>query len=256
MEKKINPANFQAIYVLWLRQIKRFLRTKSRLIANLVQPFFFLIALGFGFSFVRFEGGLNYLDFLTPGIISMSVIFSSMFAGVSVIWDKQFGFLKEVLVAPVSRLTIVVGQTFGGSTLAIIQGLVVLGISMLLGVKINLFGVIPAILFMIIIAFLAVSFGLIIASKLDDFHGFQLIMNLLILPLIFLSGAFFPIESAPEWMRLVMFGNPLTYAVDGLRGFLVGSFAIPIYIDIFVVSITSVTLMLIGSYAFNKCEYV
>ncbi|MCP8306738.1 MAG: ABC transporter permease, partial [archaeon] len=189
----MSSANFQAIYVLWLRQIKRFFRARSRLVANLVQPFFFLMFFGFGFGFIRFEGSLNYIDFLAPGIITMSVVFSSMFAGVSVIWDRQFGFLKEVLVAPVSRLTIVIGQTLGGSTLAIVQGLTVLGISMLLGAKINLWGIIPALIFMALIAFFAVSMGLIIASRLEDFQGFQLIMNLLIFPLIFLSSAFFPI---------------------------------------------------------------
>ncbi|MCP8310022.1 MAG: ABC transporter permease [Candidatus Methylarchaceae archaeon HK02M1] len=252
----MSSSNFQAIYVLWLRQIKRFFRARSRLVANLVQPFFFLMLFGFGFGFIRFEGNLNYLDFLAPGIIAMSVVFSSMFAGVSVIWDKQFGFLKEVLVAPVSRLTIVIGQTLGGSTLAIVQGLTVLGISMLLGVKINLWGIIPALIFMALMAFFSVSMGLIIASKLDDFQGFQLIMNLLIFPLIFLSSAFFPIETAPDVMKGIMLGDPLTYAVDGLRGFLIGSFALPIYIDFIVIVAFSVALLLIGAFVYSRSEYV
>jgi len=247
-------ANLQAIYVLWIRQIKRFLRAKSRLVANIVQPFFFLMFFGFGFSFIRLDGNLNYIDFLTPGIITMSVVFSSMFAGVSVIWDRQFGFLKEVLVAPVSRLTIVIGQTLGGSTLAILQGLLVLCISMILGAKVNLFGLIPALIFMVLIAFFSVSIGLIIASRLEDFQGFQLIMNLLIFPLIFLSSAFFPIQNVPDWMNIIMLANPLTYAVDGLRGFLIGTFALPIYLDFMIVVLVSLSLMLIGAFAFNRCE--
>jgi len=184
----------------------------------------------------------------------MSVVFSSIFAGVSVIWDRQFGFLKEVLVAPISRLAIVIGQTLGGSTLAIIQGFIVLIIAMLLGVDINLAGILPALIFMILISFFAVSLGLVIASRLEDFHAFQLIMNLLIMPLIFLSGAFFPIQSVPDWMKTIMLLNPLTYAVDGLRGFLIGIFAIPVYIDFIVAIFLSLSLLLIGAIAFSKCE--
>lgn len=250
----MSSANLQAIYVLWLRQMKRFLRSKSRLIANIVQPLFFLAIFGFGFSSFRFMDDLEYIDFLAPGMITMSVVFSSIFAGVSVIWDRQFGFLKEVLVAPISRLAIVIGQTLGGSTLAIIQGFIVLIIAMLLGVDINLAGILPALIFMILISFFAVSLGLVIASRLEDFHAFQLIMNLLIMPLIFLSGAFFPIQNVPDWMKTIMLLNPLTYAVDGLRGFLIGIFAIPVYIDFIVAIFLSLSLLLIGAIAFSKCE--
>lgn len=230
------------------------MRTRSRLFANIIQPFFFLLFFGFGFSTIRLEAGLNYIDFLTPGIITMSIVFSSIFSGVSVIWDKQFGFLKEVLVAPVSRLTIVIGQTLGGSTIALIQGLIVLGISILLGVQVSIFGLLPAFLFMILIAFFSVNIGLIIASRLEDFEGFQLIMNLFIMPLIFLSGAFFPIENVPNWMKIIMLINPLTYAVDGLRGWLIGTSSLTIYLDFIVLIILSTSLMLIGAYAFSRTE--
>jgi ABC-2 type transport system permease protein len=250
----MNHSNIQAVYVLWLRLMKRYIRTRSRLFANIIQPFFFLLFFGFGFSSIRLEAGLNYIDFLTPGIITMSVVFSSIFSGVSVIWDKQFGFLKEVLVAPVSRLTIVIGQTLGGSTIALIQGVIVLGISILLGVQVRVFGLLPAFLFMILIAFFSVNIGLIIASRLEDFEGFQLIMNLFIMPLIFLSGAFFPIENVPNWMKIVMLINPLTYAVDGLRGWLIGASSLSIYLDFIIIIILSISLMLIGAYAFSKTE--
>lgn len=247
-------ADLQAIYVLWLRQMKRFIRARSRLIANIVQPFFFLMVFGFGFSSFRFGVELKYIDFLAPGIIAMSIVFSSIFAGVSVIWDRQFGFLKEVLVAPVSRLTIAVGQTLGGSTIAVVQGLIVLGISLLLGVKINPMGILPALIFMALIAFSFVSLGLAIASRLEDFHGFQLIMNLLIMPLIFLSSAFFPIQGVPGWMKPIMLINPLTYAVDGLRGWLIGVSAIPIYIDFTALTLLSITLVIVSAIAFSRCE--
>jgi ABC-2 type transport system permease protein len=247
-------ADLQAIYVLWLRQMKRFIRARSRLIANIVQPFFFLTVFGFGFSSFRFGLDLNYMDFLAPGMITMSVVFSSIFAGVSVIWDRQFGFLKEVLVAPVSRLTIAFGQTLGGSTIAVAQGLIVLGISLLLGVKVNPLGILPALAFMALTAFSSASLGLTIASRLEDFHGFQLIMNLLIMPLIFLSSAFFPIQSAPAWMKTMMLLNPLTYAVDGLRGWLIGASAIPIYVDLAALATLSLTLTTISAIAFSRCE--
>ncbi|MEM2122528.1 MAG: ABC transporter permease [Candidatus Bathyarchaeia archaeon] len=247
-------ADLQAIYVLWLRQMKRFVRARSRLVANIIQPFFFLMVFGFGFSSFRFGLDLNYMDFLAPGMVTMSVVFSSLFAGVSVIWDRQFGFLKEMLVAPVSRLTIAFGQTLGGSTIAVAQGLIVLGISLILGVKVNPLGVLPALIFMVLIAFSSVSLGLAIASRLEDFHGFQLIMNLLIMPLIFLSSAFFPIHSVPGWMKPVMLVNPLTYAVDGLRGWLIGVSAIPIYVDFAALIILSLSLMMISAFAFSRCE--
>lgn len=247
----------QAIYVMWIRQLKRFVRARSRLIANIIQPFFFLAFLGMGFQSVRFPGltsNLSYIDFLAPGMIAMSVIFSSMFAGVSVIWDKQFGFLKEVLVAPVSRLSIVIGRVIGGSTIAVIQGLIILGISFLLGVKIILLGILPSIVFMILTAFFSAGLGLAIASKLEDFHGFQLIMNLIMMPLIFLSTAFFPIESVPSWMKLIIRVNPLAYSVDGLRGCLIGlsSFSLPVDLAVMIVLCT-ITVAL-GAYLFNRCE--
>ena len=254
MAKEMSSANLQAIYVLWLRQMKRFIRSRSRLVANIAQPFFFLAILGFGYSSFRLFGDLAYIDFLAPGIVTMSVVFSSIFAGVSVIWDKQFGFLKEVLVAPISRLAIVIGHTLGGSTIAIIQGCIVLTIAILLGVKINVAGLLPALIFMVLISFFAVSLGLTIASRLEDFQAFQLIMNLLIMPLIFLSGAFFPIQSVPDWMKMIMLLNPLTYAVDGLRGYLIGIFAIPVYISFTVAIILSLSFLLIGAIAFSKCE--
>ena len=253
----MNSLNLQAVYVMWMRQLKRFIRARSRLIANIIQPFFFLAFLGLGLNTMRLPGlanDLNYIDFLAPGMIAMSVIFSSMFAGVSVIWDRQFGFLKEVLVAPVSRLSIVVGRILGGSTVALIQGFTILAASIALGVKISFLGLFPAVFFMILTAFFAVGLGLAIASKLEDIHGFQLIMNLLIMPLVFLSTAFFPLESVPNWLRYIIYVNPLTYAVDGLRGCLIASSSIPLIVDFIAMILLCSTTMALGAYSFSKCE--
>lgn len=251
-----NTRELQAIYVMWLRQMKRFLRSKSRLVSTIVQPLFFLFILGSGFRTVITLGeGGDYLHFLAPGIVAMSILFSSMFTGVSVLWDKQFGFLQEVLVAPISRFSIIIGRTLGGATTALIQGFIILIIAIGLGVPISsFFGLLLTIAFMILIAFTAVGFGLIIASKMQDFHGFPLIMNLIILPLLFLSSAFFPVTSN-ETMKIIAFFNPLFYMVDGLRGSLIGSNNIlPPLVNLGIVFAICIVMMAIGSYLFSKSE--
>jgi len=252
----VNTRELQAIYVMWLRQMKRFLRSKGRLISTIVQPLFFLFILGSGFrSVVTLGEGGDYLYFLAPGIVAMSILFSSMFTGVSVLWDKQFGFLQEVLVAPISRFSIIIGRTLGGATTALIQGFIILFIAIGLGVPISsFFGLLLTIAFMVLIAFTAVGFGLIIASKMQDFQAFPLIMNLIILPLLFLSSAFFPVASN-ETMKAIAFFNPLFYMVDGLRGALIGSNNLlhPL-LNLGIVFIICIVMMALGSYLFSKSE--
>lgn len=249
---------FQAIYVMWLRQMKRFVRAKSRIVASIVQPLFFLFILGSGFRVATFEGvSGDYLHFLAPGIITMAIMFSSMFTGVSVLWDKQFGFLQEVLVAPIKRTSIVLGRTLGGATTALLQGFIILIISIVLGVRIpDLFGFILMLIMMVLISFTAVGFGLIIATKMNDFQGFQIIMNLIIMPLFFLSSAFFPIsESLPAWLKAISFANPLFYMVDGMRGSLTGANNVfPPLVDFLVVFLVCIVMMGLGSYLFSKSE--
>jgi len=252
----MKTAEFQAIYVMWLRQMKRFIRSKSRLVSTVVQPLFFLLILGGGFRVAIFEGVDDYLSFLAPGIVTMAILFSSMFTGISVLWDKQFGFLQEVLVAPISRFSIIIGRTLGGATVALIQGVIILLISLGLGVKISgVFGLLLTLVFMILIAFTAVGFGLVIASKMEDFQGFQLIMSLLIMPLLFLSSAFFPVTANPTMKTIAIF-NPLFYMVDGLRGSLVVGVATVNHplLDLLVVVVMCIIMMGAGSYLFSKSE--
>ena len=249
--------NLQAIYVMWLRQMKRFVRSKSRLLVSIVQPLLFLFILGSGFNTLTI-GGLegNYIHFFAPGIIAMSIIFSSMFTGVSILWDKQFGFLQEVLVAPVSRLSITIGRTLGGATTALIQGFFILIIAIFLGVKISsIQGAILAVIFMILMAFTAVGLGLILASKMNDFQSFPVIMNLVMMPLLLLSSAFFPVTQN-EIMKNIAFFNPLFYMVDGLRGSLLGpqTTALSPLVDLAVVSVVCIILLSLGSYMFSKSE--
>jgi len=255
----MNSKNLQAIYVIWLREMKRFLRAKSRIIGTLAMPFFFLLSLGFGLSPSLNLPGVSqnttYLEFLVPGIIGMTMIFSSTFAGLSVLWDKEFGFLKEILVAPVKRLAIVFGRITGGITTAIVQGILILIISLFLGFKITtFFGIALALLFMILIGVGFISFGIAMASIMDDTQGFSLIMQFIIFPTFLLSGAFFPISNLPDWLKPVIYINPFTYGVDGLRGSLIGLSHFPLLLDLVILLIFDLLMVVLGSWFFSKTE--
>jgi ABC-2 type transport system permease protein len=245
-----------AIYIMWLRQLKRYYRSKSRMIGALGQPLLFLLAFGFGFGPVFSKAGQgNYITFLVPGIVAMAVLFTSMFSGIEIIWDRQFGFLKETLVAPVSRFRIMLGRTLGGMTVAVAQGLVIILLSYLIGFRIpNLYSFFLLILFMCLIAVTFTALGTAIASCLDDFHGFQLIMNFLIMPLFFLSGALFPMEGLPKVLNVLVKINPLSYGVDGLRYALTGVSYHGFTIDLLVLSVITVVILGIGSYLFSKIQ--
>lgn len=245
------------VYTMWLRQIKRFLRTKSRLVSSILMPFLFLAFLGLPLSFIPGLkiGGMNYLDFMAPGIVGMTLLFAGTISGVSVIWDKEFGFLKEVLVAPVNRFSIILGRSLGSMTTAIPQALIVVAIATALGVKISgISGFFLSIVFMILTCATFTGVGLIIAAKLTDTEGFMAIMNLIIMPIFFLSGAFFPLQVMPAWVRYIMYIDPLTYGVDGLRGALVGGAAFPLWLDFTVLLVLSIILAGLGAYLFSKME--
>jgi ABC-2 type transport system permease protein len=244
------------IYILWLRQLKRYLRSTPRLIGSLGQPILFLVALGFGLGPVFQKAGQgNYLTFLVPGIIAQSILFTAVFNGIELIWDRQFGFLKETLVAPVSRFNIMIGRTLGGATIAMIQGTIVFFLSLLIGFRpYNLYMIPVAILVMFCISLLFTALGTAIASSMDDFHGFQLIINFLVMPLFFLSGALFPLNNLPKFMEIVTQIDPLTYGVDGLRGALIGASHFTIGFDVLVLVCIVTILCGIGAYLFSKVQ--
>jgi len=249
------------IYTMWLRQMKRFLRVKARIAGSVMMPFLFLAFLGLPMSFMPARAipgmpeGMNFLDFLAPGIVGMTLLFSATMSGASVIWDKEFGFLKEVLVAPVNRFSIILGRSLGGMTTAIIQALVIVAIAMAMGVKIaSVSGFFLSIVFMILTCATFTGFGLILATRLGDTEGFMSIMNLVIMPIFFLSGAFFPLAAMPAGIRYIMYINPLTYGVDGLRGALVGAANFPLWIDFVVLFVLAITLASLGAYFFSKME--
>jgi len=244
-----------AIYILWLRAIKRYFRNKSRILGSLGQPVLFLVALGFGFGPVYAKaGGGNYIDFLAPGVIAMSILFTGIFSGIEIIWDRQFGFLKETLVAPVPRFQIMLGRTLGGATVAMLQGLFTLILAVVIGFRPDLADIPLTLIFMFLISILFTSLGTAIGSSLSDMQGFQLIMNFLVQPIFFLSGALFPLTSIPGIISIITKIDPLTYGVDGLRGVLGGIAHFGISLDLLILSVLSVILLGVGSYLFSKIQ--
>ena len=245
------------IYTIWLRNMKRFVRSKSRIIGSVSMPLFFLLFLGFGLnSVVQLpEIGGNYILFLVPGMVSMSVMFTSVFSGIQVIWDKQFGFLKETLVAPVSRLEIMLGQTAGGATTAVLQGFIILVLSLFIGLKVSgLTGFMIALLFMALVAVSFTAFGIAIASRMEDMTGFQLIMNFVVFPIFGLSGAMFPISSLPAWILPLTLLDPMTYGVEGIRYGLTGASQINPVICFVVIGGFSLAMTVIGAVLFRKIK--
>ena len=232
------------------------MRSKSRIVGSLGQPLLFLLALGYGLGSVFAKAGKgNYINFLAPGIIGMSLIFTSIFSGIQVIWDRQFGFLKETMVAPVSRFNIMIGRTLGGATVATIQGCVVFLLALIPGFRpYNWFLVLPAILVMLLVALLFTALGTGIASQLQDMQGFQLIMNFLVMPLFFLSGAIFPLTGLPTALTIITKFDPLSYGIDALRILLSGSGHYALSTDLSVLAIITLVFLAGGSYLFSKIQ--
>ena len=246
----------KTIYILWLRQLKRYYRSKSRMIGSLAQPLLFLVSLGYGFGHVFQQAGQgNYMNFLAPGIIAMSIIFSAIFMGMEIIWDRQFGFLKETLVAPVSRMNIMIGRTLGGATVATMQGIIVFFVSMIAGFTPYSWALVPfAFLVMILVSVMFTALGTMVASFLDDMHGFQMIMNFLVMPLFFMSGALFPLDGLPTVIATIARFDPLSYGVDAFRTLLINTSHFGLGIDILVLSVITFIFLTLGSYFFSKIQ--
>lgn len=244
------------IYILWLRQIKRYIRSKSRIVGSLGQPLLFLLALGYGFGPIFEKAGQgSYVQFMAPGIIAMSVLFTAIFGGIEIIWDRQFGFLKETMVAPVSRTNIMLGRTLGGATVAIIQGCIIFVVTLIAGFHPVQWSQLPtAFLFMALIALLFTALGTAIACVLEDMQAFPIIMNFLVMPLFFLSGALFPLKDLPGPIAIITRLDPLSYGVDGLHGALTGSMQFGYTLDITVILAVSAVLLAIGSWLFSRIQ--
>lgn len=245
-----------AIYILWLREVKKYTRSRVQIIASLGQPLLYLLVLGFGLGPVfKRAGGGSYLQFMAPGVIGMAVLFTSVFSGIALLWDRQFGFLKETLVAPVPRIWIMIGRTLGGATVAILQGLLIVVVCLVAGFRPVSWGGLPiGLAFMAMIAIVFAAMGTSIGSSLQDMQGFQLIMNFLVLPIFFLSGALFPLNNLPKALAFVTSLDPLSYGVDGLRAMLIGSAHFGAVVDAVVLVVVGVTLLCIGAWRFSKIE--
>lgn len=245
-----------AIYILWLRELKRYTRSRAQILASLGQPMLYLLVLGFGLGPVfQRAGNGNYFQFVAPGVISMSVLFSSIFSGLGLLWDRQFGFLKETLVAPVPRIQIMIGRTLGGCTVAVIQGLLVTIISVIAGFRPTNYLAIPtALAFMLLIALVFAAVGVAIGSGLQDMQGFQLIMNFLVMPIFFLSGAMFPLADQKLPLRIATAIDPLSYGIDGLRSALLGTSFYGQFMDFAVLISLAAVLMVLGAWRFSKIE--
>jgi ABC-2 type transport system permease protein len=246
----------RVIYILWLREVKKYLRSRTQVVASLGSPIMYLGVLGFGLGPVFQKAGEgSYLQFMAPGIIGMTVLFTSMFSGIALLWDRQFGFLKETLVAPVPRIWIMTGRTLGGATVATLQGLLIFVVSLVAGFRPAGLYVLPlAVLVMVLVAVVFAALGTAIGSSLKDMQGFQLVMNFMVMPIFFLSGALYPLSNLPKPLALLTRLDPLTYGVDGVRAALIGVAHFPLATDVLVLIAVAALLLGAGAWRFSKIE--
>jgi len=248
------------VYIIWLRDIKRYFRDKPRIIGSFAQPVLFLFVLGTGIaSSLGFKGGGggDYLNFMFPGIVGMTVLFTSFFSAMSIVWDREFGFLREVLVAPISRTSIVAGKILGGSTIAMIQGAIILLFAPLLKIPITFTVFFKVTGIMFLVAMTITTLGIVLASKMKSMQAFQVITNFLLMPMFFLSGALFPLNNTVKWMNVISKANPLSYGIDAMRTIILDNPALqlyPIWLDIVVLVSVTVVMSVLGAFLFNRQE--
>ena len=244
------------VYILWLREVKKYLRSRAQIVASLGQPLMYLAVLGFGLGPVfRKAGQGSYLQFMAPGVIGMTVLFTAMFSGIAMLWDRQFGFLKETLVAPVPRVQIMIGKTLGGATVAMLQGTLVFAVTLLAGFRPVSALVVPVAF--LIIALIAIVFSALataIGSSLKEMAGFQMVMNFLVMPLWFLSGALYPLQGLPAALAVLTRVDPLTYGIDGVRGTMIGTSHLGVALDVGVLLGVGVLFVTAGAWRFSKIE--
>lgn len=244
------------IYILWLRQIKRFSRSGIRIVMGFVQPLVYMLALGYGLNTVfQMSGRGSYLQFIVPGIIVQTIMFSSMFWGANIIWDKQFGFLKETMVAPVPRIRIMFGSVLGGATISLIQGIILFIVALILGFKPYNWTYVPlAIMFMGMLAMAIIGFSAGIGAVVNDMQAFVAVNNFLLIPLFFLSSSLFPLDGVPTAMKIIASVNPISYAVDAIRLCLIHQSHFGFWPDFLVLLGTVIALLSFGAYRFKQIQ--
>ncbi len=267
-------ADARAVRVVWRRELLRFLRNRLRLVTSFVQPVLFLLVLGTGLSsLVASGGGVNFKTFMFPGILAMTVLFTALFSAISIVWDREFGFLREMLVAPVRRGAIVVGKCAGGATTAVIQGALMLLLAGLVGVPYSptLFATLLG--EMILVAFALTALGVLVASRMSQIESFQAVIQFLVMPMFFLSGAIFPPSGLPQWLAILTKFDPLSYAVDPMRravfahvhasvalqqrmntGVSWDGWRLPITLELGLVAAGAIVVLVLAVWQFNKVE--
>lgn len=248
------------IYVLVAREFKKFIREKSRLIATLARPLIWLFLVGGGMSGLvspgmGLMGGVTYIQFIFPGILGMTILFSAIFSSISIIWDKEFGLMKEILVAPVSRFSIVIGKALSGAIVSVIQAAVILALFPLLGLKLGVPAIIETLLICALLSFCIASLGIVIATFYESFESFSVIMNFIVMPMFFLSGAMYPVKMLPDVLKVLTRLNPFTYGIDALKHAIFrdsGVFDFSLVTDIGVLLVTSIVFVLIAGAMFER----
>lgn len=247
------------IYVIVVREFKKFIREKTRLISTLARPLLWLFLIGGGMSrLVPADGNVSYIQFIFPGILGMTILFSAIFSSISIIWDKEFGFMKEILVAPVSRLSVVLGKATSGMVLSTFQAVIVLCLFPIVGLRLDLLQVIGVILVSAILSFALAAFGILIASFYDSYESFSVIMNFIVMPMFFLSGAMYPVKLLPDILGFLSRLNPLTYGVDALKNIVFPgetgrmSADFPLSSDLLVICSLAVVFVLLAGKIFER----
>lgn len=246
-------SELKKIYGLWRREVTRYWREKSRIISSIIMPVLWLLVFGSGIRGMEVSDTHNYQSFIFPGIVGMTLLFTSVWSGVSVIWDREFGFWKEIMVAPVSRTSIVIGKALGSGTSALIQGSIMLPLAFLVGVHLSPLSLLTLLPTMFLISIGLVCIGLLIASIIASMEAFNFIMSLVVMPMFFTSGALFPLTSAPGWLKSFSYVNPMTYGVDALRWATLGtaSSVLPVYIEFSILALFATIMIAACSYAFG-----
>lgn len=250
--------SYKAIYVIVLREFTRFFRQRSRLVVTMARPLIWLVIVGSGFTrLIDVAAGVHYIQFILPGIVGMTILFSSIFSTISVVWDREFGFLREMLVSPVSRVTIVFGKLISGTALSVFQGTALLLVAPFIGLHLGAYEFFTMLLLMSLTALAITSLGLLVASFLTSLEGFNVIMNFIILPMFFLSGALYPVTALPPYIRVFTFVNPLCYGVDAFKHVLLpgsGRLApeMPMYVDVIFVAAFAAVMTLFSALAFER----
>jgi ABC-2 type transport system permease protein len=250
---------WRPVYVICLREFKKFFREKSRLLGTLARPVLWLFVVGNGMnSLIRPQAGFSYLQFIFPGMIGMTILFSSIFSSISIVWDREFGFMKEMLVAPISRLSIVIGKALSGTLLSVAQAIIILILTPFLGIHLTLMQFIEVTAVSILVSFCITSMGILIAARLTSFDGFNIIMNFLVMPMFFLSGAMYPVSSMPPALRHLTHINPLTYGIDAFKHVLLKNGTpplgpeFPLALDILIVTAVSVVMLTLAALSFRR----